>query len=390
MKTLLILILSATSYAQTVTWVKRYTKPGGDTPNSPSWIWWGNAVNDRVANRTVFQLAPWATSSIFSTGTFFWNSTAHTWLDWGNTGSATDACPASFVIPRDRHINSNSAVDTVRNRFWLGGGVNVNCADNPLLDLYYMDFKSDPTTNTWVRVIPAHFTNSSGYAAWFYDTDDDVLVLFGGQGGGFAQQWVFCYTNGGALSAAQTTAGCSSADDWINITSLISGFPTGNTSPPVTYLNMVYDSVTHKGILYGGANSSANVYSNQTWLYNVPTKTWTQACTGGCSPPPIYNGLLGDIGALAYHFGDHKVYYQQGRNTGSPAFWVYDPVGDTWTKLTSTGLGSPAYNEGILAVDSAANKLIWWVVNPDTTLPELWEGSLPSVAAAATKFIISQ
>ncbi len=129
-------------------------------------------------------------------------------------------------------------------------------------------------------------------------------------------------------SAKQLAAGCTVPDDWNQIT------PSGGTPPGSYFPQMVYDTLTKNVIQYGGVcNSNTSVGCNQTWAYNIPTKTWTQKALG-TTPPPVYLGSQSvaggtDEGSTTYNPVTHKVIYHQLTNTGAPADWQYDPAADT-------------------------------------------------------------
>jgi len=151
--------------------------------------------------------------------------------------------------------------------------------------------------------------------------------------------------------------------------------PTG-----VYFPGLVYDTVTKKMLQFGGT-SPWDGDVNQTWAYDIPTKTWRQKAVGTAAPP--VNATLGNVTnqpAIAYNTNTHKVLYHQFSNSGAPADWQYDPEADTWTQLTSSGSG--ATNQQYLAYDSACDCLIGWSQAVDGYGPDVWQGKLTGGATS--------
>ena len=88
-----------------------------------------------------------------------------------------------------------------------------------LLDTYKLTLGADPSANTWTRIVPAGGTYPSpkNVASAIYSPDDEVVFVFGSDGGAqTANNWVFCPTES-TLSAAQTAAGCTAANGWAKV-----------------------------------------------------------------------------------------------------------------------------------------------------------------------------
>src|SRR5262249_61729958 len=179
------------------------------------------------------------------------------------------------------------AVDTKRSLLWIYGGVNINCPDNPHQDMYYLTLNPNPMLNTWHKMAPAHLPLANGEAAMIYDPDDDVLFAFGSDiGAQLHDNWVYCRTaenpTPGVPTAKQSAAGCTKPDDWNEVA------VTGGVQPAgVAYPGLVYDPITKKVIQFGGEDGGGNP-KNQTWAYDIPTKTWTRKGLATVAPPP-YN-----------------------------------------------------------------------------------------------------
>src|SRR5581483_11205782 len=311
---------------------------------------------------------------------YAYSASTNTFTRISGTQSAVDACPLDTPTqPGDRHPLWQMAIDTKRNLLWIYGGLNQTCSApsgpdaNPRQDMYYLALNPNPATDTWHQVTPAHIPAANGYAAMVYDPDDDVLFAFGSDGSSLTHtNWVYCRTAEnpvpGTLTSKQSAAGCASPDDW----SLVS--VAGGVQPPgVAFPGMVYDTVTKKVIQYGGMNGGLATAYNQTWAYDVPTKTWTRKALS-TSAPPAYNGSYSAQPALAYNSKTNKVLFHQTSNTGAPADWQYDPVADTWTLVSSAG-GSTT--DQVMTYDSANNVLIGYNLGASGN-PEVWIGSFSS------------
>jgi len=353
------------SGSASVTWTLQPMTAGWPGYNGWLNLWW-----DPVSRQTILYGVNKNSTSIYSTDLFAYNSATNTWTHISGTGSTVDACPQDTPTqPGNRHPGWQMAIDTKRNVLWLFGGV---CQGNILQDMYYLQLNADPTQDTWRRVYPAHFPAANNSSAMVYDPDDDVLFLFGSDiGAQLHDNWVYCRTlenpTPGSLTARQAAAGCTAPDDWSEVHPAAGIQPAG-----VAFPGMVYDTVTKKVILYGGM-TGGGIAQNETWAYDVPTRTWTKKALQS-TPPPVYKGTIVAQPAMAYNSATNKIYYHQTSNTGAPADWLYDPVADAWTKLTSSGPG--AVIDQYLTYDAGNNLLVGFSRNVANGSAEVRLGSL--------------
>jgi hypothetical protein len=279
------------------------------------------------------------------------------------------------------------AIDSKRNVMWLYGGANVRCPDpsgpnaNPRQDMYYLQLNADPTLATWHQVSPAHYPAANVSAALVYDGDDDVLFAYGYDGSASTHNnWVYCPTAGtatpGVLTSQQSAAGCALPDDWTGV-SVVGGIHP----PSANFPGMAYDPLTKKVLLYGGNDTGLTVGFNQTWAYDVRTHTWKQKALS-TTPPPAYNGSYVAQPAMAYDSKRGKLFFHQTTNTGAPADWQYDPVADTWTKLTTAAPGTSV--DQMLAYDSANDVFVGFNRNPANGAAQIWQGRIGSSSAGKT------
>jgi hypothetical protein len=287
------------------------------------------------------------------------------------------------------HLTLASSPGTLANTMFY---ITTGTESNPRQDMYYLSLNSAPSQDVWHQVNPPHIPGASrAYAsAMVYDPDDDVLFAFGIIG-----NWIYCRTQEnpvpGTATAKQIAAGCSAPDDWNQITPNIpGGSPKGSYFPQT-----VYDTLTKKVIQYGGVcDSNTGIGCNDTWAYDIPTRTWTQKALS-TTPPPVYlssqSNVSGvDEGSSTYNPVTHKLLYHQTTNTGAPADWQYDPATDTWTVLNSIN-GGPSGTQSFLGYDVSANSLIAWTYNANG-VPNIWKGTMGTAVApgpAATLTLVS-
>ncbi len=348
-----------------VAWKQMTPTTGWPGYNGYLTIWF-----DPASKKTILYGVTTTSSSIYSTDLFFYDTITNTFTHHSGTGSLSNVCPADTPSqPGNRHPGWQMAIDTKRNFMWLWGGV---CQGVNRTDMYYLKLTADPMLATWHQLTPAHTPLANNSSATAYDPDDDVLFVFGSDSAGQTNDnWVYCRTaenpTPGVLTAKQSAAGCAVGDDWNKVTLLNSAQPSGPNFP-----GLIYDTVTKKVIQFGGM-TGALVARNETWAYDVPTHLWTRKALNTVAPP-VYTGPSTAQPALVYNSHTNKVLYHQTSNTGAPADWQYDPVADTWTKLTSSN-GGPIYDLN-MAYDFATETLIGWSRNPANGRPDIWQGVL--------------
>lgn len=337
-------------------------------------------VFDPISQQTVLYGIQSNSSSIYSTDLMFYNAATNLWTHVSGTGSTVDACPADTPSqPGNRHPVGNLVIDTKRNVLWMWGGV---CMGVTPPDMYYLTLNADPKTDTWHLATPAHLPPSIE-AASAYDSDDDVIFTYGYDGSSAtANNWVYCPTTGnptpGVLTAKQTAAGCAKPDDWTNI------IPVGGIGPRAqAFPGMVYDTLTHKMILYGGLAASLATGFNETWAYDVPSRTWTKKDAGATAPPPISNFSGDGLTEIAYHPTAHMVFYHQTFSAGAPADWQYNPATDIWSKLVSVS-GRAGGAGQVITYDSSKNALIGFNLNSQSGAADVWQGDLSGWSAGQT------
>lgn len=169
--------------------------------------------------------------------------------------------------------------------------------------------------------------------------------------------------------AALASIGCGTA---ANAQCVVNWTLRATTGPSVREdARMVYDPVSEKVILFGGANYNSGVRFNDTWEWNGTA--WTQRFPGSTLPP-----ARGGHG-MAYDRSRDRVVLFGGNlpnnSTNYADTWEYD--GSNWTNVAN---GTPAkrYHPG-LAFDAARN--VTMMVGGQTDLNQAyreawaWDGS---------------
>ncbi len=317
------------------------------------------------------------------------NGTSVTWIGHGVTEtqfvppSINNSWAGGKYIINGVTYTIASVQDATHMTLTTSAGVQTNAVGQPAAPnqstrtgMYYLSLNANPANDKWTQVpIATAPVNNMAAEAMGYDPDDDVLFLFGTDSASQTRDnWVYCPTDlnptPGVLTAAQQTAGCTAPDNWAMVTT--AGLPAGTY-----FTGMVYDTVTKKFIQFGG-QTSAGAMQNQTWAYDVPTRTWTQKCLGSCTPPPASGVTTGQPG-MAYNPNTHKILFHQSSGAGAPADWQYDPVADTWTVLSSSGQG-PSGVDIDMAFDPVTNSMVTWSYNAG--YPDVWVGTLSGTVFA--------
>jgi N-acetylneuraminic acid mutarotase len=192
----------------------------------------------------------------------------------------------------------------------------------------------DMNTNTWTNMSPVSSPGVRFGASMVYDSESDVIILFGGLdfpelfGHHVQQTWVYDLDT----------------NIWTNMEP---------TTQPIGrhHASMTYDTESDRVILFGGYVSSAvDEASSDTWSYDYNTNTWVQM-----DPDSNPEGRF--YGALTYdNSSDRAILYGGG--------WDYSTnseLGDTW------------------AYDSNSDS--WELMSPDPHPPERWRHSMTYRAA---------
>ena len=97
---------------------------------------------------------------------------------------------------------------------------------------------------------------------------------------------------------------------------------------------MIYDSVNDRIIMYGGSTITGDAGKNfETWAYDYNTNEWTQLITE--------NNPYGSNAIMAYDSESEKIISFGGypaSHDPSNQTWIYDYTSNTWTQVTPTNV----------------------------------------------------
>ena len=199
---------------------------------------------------------------------------------------------------------------------------------------------SSTTTTTegprkWVQIDAAgSVPPSRGNQAMVYAGQTGKVIMFGGRMFRFFKDiWSF--------DPATRT--------WTDLT------PSGTLPAGRVGCALAYDPATDKVILFGGvAGDEYETYFNDTWSFDVASRTWTNLMPGGEVPSPRAGHCM------EYDPATHKIILFGG---GGPVSaqndtWAYDPATNTWTSLYPSGDVPPARETASMVYDKAAGKMI--------------------------------
>ena len=301
----------------------------------------------------------------------------------------TDSHTGSW--PADRQQLAHEFYDSSRNAVWLTGGVNGgkswNCSTNGTVNCNPAQFEQTTwrinlATKIWTGIASAHHPiNSSIAQASAIDTNHQVIVQGGSDGGPGFRTSIFCPTDlnptPGTLTANQTTAGCVTADDWVATVAT-----TGAAMPNLNSPAMVYSPTAQKIVLYGGAAATPN---SNFYTYTPLTKTWTKIIDASCSAVTmVVVGSNPALPGLAVLPSGSVLYHQYGVNAAAAKDWIFDPVAGTCAQVTIGGTGAaPSQADGgawgtMLTFDAATSKAVAY---PQTSAGYIWEGVLHQATA---------
>jgi hypothetical protein len=165
----------------------------------------------------------------------------------------------------------------------------------------------DSASNTWIHLQLSNSPARRDSTAAVYIPMTQQMLLFGGQAdtGLNDETWVFDLLN----------------NTWENI-------PFTKSPAPRLGHTMAYDPFNFQAILFGGETAAGR--SNETWAYDIFTRTWT-SLSPSLSPSPRSKH------AMVYDTFSQRVFLFGGFSTGSSLpsgeTWVFDVVAKRWSQL---------------------------------------------------------
>ncbi|MHA2214888.1 MAG: Kelch repeat-containing protein [Candidatus Hodarchaeales archaeon] len=203
------------------------------------------------------------------------------------------------------------------------------------------------SANNWWKVNPSERPSEKGAmrGSLAYDSKHDIVIQFGGGGGGqkWNETWVYDYNS----------------NTWTN--------KTPNVSPPARDAHgMVYDVQSERIIMFGGRNTTNYTavterdFLHDVWTYDYATNVWTNV-TPSIHPQArwFFNLVYDSKADRVILFGGYTSdYLKGGFSWGVKAdTWAFDRESKTWTELTPAISPSPrAYSA--MAYDIHADRAI--------------------------------
>jgi len=323
-----------------------------------------------------------------------YNSTGSRFTDYG-CGPAP--CPVPATHPGDRHQYWSAAYDSTRNRLWQLAGLesSSSCLGTGPGTCGYQDTWYYATTNVeqpagtgWVLTcdgIPQPPNPQQPClagpgprqeSAMDYDPDDDLVMVYGGLVGGNPTGDVWFLNP--------------SVGTWTDICGTQKKICPGGPGPRAAN-GFVYIG-GHQFLFFGGYNHSRScvqsITFNDTWIYNVTSRTWTNMNPSGA--PPLLSPCTTQTPQsyprypmITYDSKRNAVWYHTGNPNTSQMDWRYDVTGNTWTLASFTGgpiwAAGTSQNSISLVYDPAIDALIGKNGAPVNGFTQMFQLSLVGV-----------
>ncbi len=277
----------------------------------------------------------------------------------GGTYTSPQSGMSISDFPPSRHPNGSYAFDASRNRVWLSFGYQETFG---FQDTWYEDL----ATTTWHR-LPGFSTGGAVPASpeytegdMIYDPQNDMLFEFGGSSG--LTHNISSLGNVMPLGTVPAWLSSTAADQKWQLLGVGSSCTSAAYVPCVRYANggdpggrdasrMVYDTVRHKVLIFGGTGkptpwlsvAQIDLASGEVCLSDGGVQGGRNSSTCSLpplsgSPPPYYSGssssskwpLMAWDPVYNSGSGGVVVLCCAGQQ---PAAYVYDPVANSWTTI---------------------------------------------------------
>lgn len=250
--------------------------------------------------------------------------------------------PAADHIP-DRHPFLTSAYDSRRHQLFQASGI---IELNKLRDTWYFclaanQFCPAADVRTWRRLLTETSLPGKADSAMAYDSDDDVMILYGGQttGSPTADTWLLCFQADPQVSG--NSVGCPrnrKYPDWVQVAGEHGGAGLRYTH------SVVYDAYHHVAVLFGGMDGGHSD-PNSTWVYSPSKRTWSNAKPSGEIPDSFRRP------AMTYDSRRHQIVLYEGppgtvTNGVRGGLYLYDAGTNRWTLTKVDGGPVPSSPAG--------------------------------------------
>ncbi|MFX1560575.1 MAG: kelch repeat-containing protein, partial [Promethearchaeota archaeon] len=193
----------------------------------------------------------------------------------------------------------------------------------------------DYDTNTWENRVPAQMPSPRLSSYMAYDSESDVIILFGGlcDGGVFNDEtWAYDYNT----------------NNWTNM--------QPSVSPSNRVASITYDSESDRVVLFGGGGYyldwPINIYTD-TWVYDYNSNTWSEM-TPADHPS--------SLGCMAYDAESELCVFHGGcedwfEESVVSETWTYNYYTNTWKQISTNPNPSPRSRIAI-TYDSESDRVI--------------------------------
>jgi hypothetical protein len=349
----------------TITWTQQSLTGG------PGFSGFHSIHYDSVSEQVLIPGVLEASSSIYDTDWWAYDTLTNTFTHLGGNGSLSNLCDdGGGVYPPDRHPYQQVAIDTTRNVLRLFGGV---CATEPdRTDVWQRTLTSDPSSGAWSDVTPAGGVPTMVKAgAMVYCPNADVDVVFGPNSGTFWEVWVRSPTTD-TLTANQIAAGCVTAGRWAEV------FPSGMPSSAFSQgPQAIYDPDLGVVQIFAGLHGSGAYGGIRARHQYAPlTQTWTTLAPSLLSEPESGSAEM-PIARLSWGEWDGQYLYHQTSHTtassATPADYLMNPTTGALTAIETAG-GGPA-RICFLIADPSAERIVACAYGAGNDL-QVWHGVL--------------
>jgi hypothetical protein len=145
-------------------------------------------------------------------------------------------------------------------------------------------------------------------------------------------------------------------------------FTPGDMPAARSYHAMAYDPTTDRTILFGGSNRNGKF--DDTWAFDLASKSWTKLATGGGPSARDYTQMVYEpTGGSIVLFGGSDA--SEDRND----LWAFDVEANTWTELKPSGILPQAREgHGMVYEPNTDRVLVFGGLNNDSgeLLNDLW------------------
>jgi N-acetylneuraminic acid mutarotase len=290
--------------------------PLGDLPAARS----AHATAYDATNNLVVLFGGWDKANVTFNDTWVFDSSANTWTKI--------TPPGKLPAARAQH---QMVLDSGTGTVIMFGGTS-KASGTQLKDTWAYD----PTAKTWTDKNPSGTVPSARSSfSMVFDDQNQVIILFGG----------YSKTTGADLN--DTWAYDPATNTWTELTT------TGDVPTARGGSAMSYDQFESKIVLFGGTDSKAKTYFNDTYVFEYSTKTWTKVTPAGDTPSiraghrMVYDPTLSNT--VLFGGWDGTAYFND--------TWTFTIATSTWTNMNISNAPSARDSHSLL-YSAITNELI--------------------------------